>query len=79
MSEDKILIVKMKDKDRLDVKVRQKMRSGFAPNDYMKIVNIRDVNDVSILFEDLNLLFNVPIESAFRKYSEKKRGNAFPF
>lgn len=71
------MIVK-KDKDSLQVKIRKKMRNGFAPDDYCKVVNIRDTNDMCVLFEDLNALFDVSIETAFRKYMDRK-GKSFPF
>ena len=74
---EKIMIVKS-DKDRLHVNVRRKMRNAFSPNEYSKVVNIHDSNDISTLFEDLNLLFDVPIESAFRKFVERKN-KGFPF
>lgn len=62
----------------LNVKVRRKMKNSFAPNDYMKVVNIYDSNDLALLFEDLDALFSCPIDKAFRKYKEKKT-KAFPF
>ena len=76
--EDKILIAKLKNDNRLQIKVRRKMKNGFAPDDYNKIVNLKDSNDLCFLFEDLNSLFDTPIESAFRKFIERK-GKAFPF
>ena len=78
MGEDKVMIIKTDSKDRLNIKVRKRMRSGFAPDDYNKVVNIQDSNDVALLFSDLNALFDVPIESAFRKYVERK-SRGFPF
>ena len=71
------MIVK-KDNNCLNVKIRKKMRNGFAPDDYCKVVNISNVNDFVLLFEDLNALFDVSIESAYRKYMDRK-GKNFPF
>lgn len=81
MSEDnnKIMVVKSdKNKDKLTIKVRKKVKNSFVPNEYFKVVNIHDANDISLFFEDLNLLLGAPIESAFRKYMERKR-DGFPF
>ena len=71
------MIAKFKN-DNLHVKVRRKMRQGFAPDDYSKIVNLKDSNDLCFLFEDLCALFDAPVESAFRKLMERKNKN-FPF
>jgi len=71
------MIVK-KDADRLQIKVRRRMRNAFSPNEYSKIVNINDPNDIALLFEDLDVILGVPIDKAFRRYKEKK-DKGFPF
>lgn len=77
--DDKIMIVKSdRNKDKIDIKVRKKVRNSFAPNEYVKVVNLRDFNDLALLFEDLDVLLGAPVERAFRKYREKK-GQGFPF
>lgn len=72
------MIAKKDNKDRLHIDVRRRMRNAFSPNEYSKVINMHDSNDISTLFEDLNLLFDVPIESAFRKFIERK-DRGFPF
>jgi hypothetical protein len=74
---EKIMIIK-RDRDRLRINVRRRMKNAFSPNEYSKVVNLYDSNDISTLFEDLNLLFDAPIESAFRKFVERKN-KGFPF
>ena len=74
---DDILIVKNKG-NRMTFNGRKKARNRFSPNDYQKILNPIDHNDLAILFEDLNLLYNSPIEKAFRTYHDKKN-KGFPF
>ena len=77
--DDKIMLVKSdKNKDKVTVKVRKRVKNSFVPNEYFKTINIKDSNDLSLLMEDLNLLMGAPIESAFRKYMERKR-DGFPF
>jgi hypothetical protein len=76
--EDKIMIAKIKDGSRLSIKIRKRMKNGFAPDDYSKMINPKDSNDLCYLFEDLNSLFDIPIDAAFRKYIERK-GKGFPF
>jgi hypothetical protein len=79
MTEDKVIIASTdRFKDRLHIKVRRKMKNGFAPNEYSKIVNAKDSNDLSLFFEDLSVIVGAPVESAFRKYMERK-GQGFPF
>jgi len=77
--DDKIMIVKSdKNRNKVTIKVRKKVKNNFAPNEYFKTINIKDANDISLLLEDLNLLLGAPIESAFRKYMERKT-KGFPF
>jgi hypothetical protein len=77
--EDKVMIVSTdRGKDRLHVKVRRRMKNGYAPNEYSKVVNLKDSNDLALLFEDLNVIVGAPIEKAFRIYREKK-DRGFPF
>lgn len=79
MAEDKVLIVGTdRCKDRLHVKVRRRMKNAFAPNEYSKIVNARDANDLALLFEDLSIIVGAPVDKAFRIYQEKKN-KGFPF
>lgn len=79
MEEDKVMIVKTdRGKDRLHVKIRKRMKSGFAPDEYNKVVNLKDANDLALLFSDLDIILDVPIDKAFRKYREKK-DRGFPF
>lgn len=65
-------------KDRLNINIRKKMRNGFSPNEYTKVINLNNAGDMCYLFEDLSTLFDVPIESIFRKYMERKN-KGFPF
>jgi hypothetical protein len=77
--DDKIMLVKSdRNRNKVTIKVRKKVKNSFVPNEYFKVVNIKDSNDLSLLFEDLSLLLGAPIESAFRKYMERKN-KGFPF
>jgi hypothetical protein len=77
MAEDKILIAKNKD-NRLSFKVRTRKKNAYAPDEYIKIVNPKDFNQMALLFEDLDLIIGSPIEKAFREYKERK-SKGFPF
>lgn len=75
--DEEILIVKNK-KNKMYAKVRRRTNKRFSPDSYTKVVNVRDAKDLAILFEDLNLMFNSPIEKSFFIYKERK-GKSFPF
>lgn len=74
---NEILIIKKKG-NKMTAKIRKKMVKGFSPDDYSKVLNPVDSNDLALLFEDLNLLYSAPIEKAFHKYHDKKN-RGFPF
>ncbi len=73
---DKVLMLHKKNY-KTTVKVRRKMGKGYSPNDYLKILNPNDANDLALLFEDLSLLLNSPIEEAFRKFKDKQKNPFF--
>jgi hypothetical protein len=74
---EKVLIIKKKEA-RMSFKVRTKKKNAYAPDDYIKVVNPKDYNQMALLFEDLDLLIGAPIEKAFREYKERKE-RGFPF
>ena len=74
---EEILIIK-KDKDKLKVKSVPRQTRRFSPYSYIKTLNPKDFNDLAMLFEDLNILLNSPIEKAYKKYKENK-GKENPF
>jgi hypothetical protein len=79
MGDDKVMIVRTdRGKDRLHVKVRRRMKNAFAPDEYNKVVNVKDSNDLALLFDDLNIIVGAPIDKAFRIYKERK-DKGFPF
>lgn len=74
---NKVLIVKNKN-NRMTAKVRRRSYRGYSPDDYLKVINPADPNDLALLFEDLHLLLNAPIDRAFRKFKDRTdRGNPF--
>jgi hypothetical protein len=76
---DKVLIVNNdKRKQRINIKLRKRVNRGFSPNEYFKVLNPKDSNDLALLFEDLDFIIGAPVEKAYRKYKENK-GDGFPF
>lgn len=76
MVEDRIMVIKNKN-DRMTAKVRKRVSRGYVPDDYVKVINPRDANDLALFFEDLELLVNAPIDKAFRKFKDNKGGQPF--
>ena len=75
---DQVLIINNdKRKRRMNIKVRRRVNKGFSPNDYFKVLNPKDSNDLALLFEDLELIIGAPIEKAFLKYKQNKK-DSFP-
>jgi len=78
-NKDEVLIVKAdRAKQNLKLKVRRRMKKGYSPDTYFKVLNPKDFNDLAILFEDLDFVVGAPVEKAFRKYKQNK-GDGFPF
>lgn len=79
MTEEKVLILKKKRyQSTVSVKVRRKLRKGFSPDQYVKVLNPMDYNDLALLLEDLDLIIGAPVEKAINIYRSKKR-DGFPF
>jgi len=76
MSDD-IAIVKS-ERGKVSVKLRKRVNKKFTPDNYIKIVNPKDHNDLALLFEDLDIILGAPIDRAFRTYKDKKE-KGFPF
>lgn len=76
---DQVLIVNTdRRKGRMNVKLRKRVNRGYSPNEYMKVLNPKDYNDLALLFEDLDFIIGAPVEKAYRKYKQNK-GDGFPF
>ena len=79
MTEERVLIMKKKrSQSNVSVKVRKKVRKGFSLDQYVKVLNPMDYNDLALLFEDLDLIVGAPVEKAINAYRNKKR-EGFPF
>lgn len=83
MTGEKVLIAKKKGEN-LNIRIKPRVSSsnagslGYIPDDYSKILNPTDFNDLAQLFEDLSLLVDAPIEKAFFKYKERRK-EEYPF
>lgn len=76
MTEDVLIVQSDKrNKQRMRVKIRN-LKKGYSPNNYFKMLNPKDYNDLAVLFEDLALVINAPIDKAYSKYRQN-RGDKF--
>lgn len=77
--DDKVLIVSNdKRRQRMNIKLRKRVQRGYSPNEYFKVLNPKDSNDLALLLEDLDFIIGAPVEKAYRKYKQNK-GDGFPF
>lgn len=75
-STDIMIVKKDRNRDRFKINVRKRMLKGYSPNNYSKVLNPKDFNDLAILFEDLALVIGAPVDKAYHKYREN-RGDKF--
>lgn len=78
MDENKVLIIKSKQGGKMSVKIRQRIKKGFAPDDYQQVCNPKDYKSLALLFEDLELVIGAPIDKAYKEFRSKKE-KGFPF
>ena len=79
MENDRVLIIKKnRGESKMHTKVRRKVKKGYAPDEYSKVVNPKDFKSLALFFEDLDLVIGAPVEKAFREFKRKKEKD-FPF
>lgn len=79
MVSEKILIINQKPgSSKMSAKVRLRVKKGYSPDSYCKTLNPKDANDLALLFEDLEMVIDAPVEKAYRKFRENKQ-KGFPF
>ncbi len=76
--ENNILVVKQKG-NKLKLKISRRKKNQYSPPQYQKILNPHDSNDLALLFGDLKINFNSPIEKAFKIFKQdvEELGDAF--
>ena len=78
MGQDKVLIIKSKQGEKMSIKVRRKIKKGFTPDEYHQVCNPQDYKSLALLFEDLELVVGAPIDKAYKEFKSKKE-RGFPF
>jgi len=65
------LIIKKRGR-KIELKITQKMRSGYTPENHIILVNLKDYKDVALMLHDLKDLYGVPVEKAVGEYNRTK-------
>ena len=63
---------------KIQLKITQKMRSGYTPDNHTIVVNLKNFKDVALMFNDLEDLYDVPIKKAIEEY-KKNKNKSWPF
>ncbi len=74
---DTILVVKKKGQ-KTEIKVTQRMRSGYIPESFVRIVNLSNFKDLTLFLHDLEDLWGAPIEKSVKQYLLEKE-DGWPF
>jgi len=72
-----LLIIKKRGK-KIDLKITQRMRKGYAPDSHTIVINLKDFRDVALMLHDLKDLYNVPVDKAIEEY-QSERSKIWPF
>ncbi len=75
---ENILVAKQKG-NRLKLKITKRKKNQYSSPEYRKTLNPQDSNDLALLFGDLKLNFNAPIDKAYKihKNNEEDLGPGF--
>lgn len=71
---DIITVKNGKKENQLVVKVKKKLPNSSINSEtsYKKVLNVNDSSDIAILMSDLALLFNAPVDKAYKKFRKEK-------
>ena len=72
------ILVMKKRGNKVEVKITQQMRKGYAPNSYHIKVNLKNYKDLALFLHDLEDLQGAPIKKAIEEY-KKTEDNLWPF
>jgi len=68
-----IIIAKVKKgSDRMKLKVTRKVKNRSSDASYQNIIDVKDSQQLACFFEDIQTLFDAPVDKAFRIMKSKK-------
>lgn len=71
MSGEYVLVYKRKGR-REEMKITQKVKSGYISDNFSAIVNFKDFHNLALFFQDLNDLWGAPVDKAIQEYNKNK-------
>ena len=66
-----LLIIKKRG-NKITLKITSRMRSGHYPDSHTIMVNLKNYKDVALMLQDMNDLYNVPVDKAIEEYKNNK-------
>ena len=73
---DILIMSKKKGKQTMKFKVDKKVKKRSPDPSYQNVINVKDANQLATVLEDLELLFDAPLDKAF---DIKKNNKKSPF
>ena len=73
---DILIMSKKKGKQSMKFKVDKKVKKRSPDPSYQNVINVKDANQLATVLEDLELLFDAPLDKAF---DIKKNNKKSPF
>ncbi len=71
MASEYLLVYKRKG-IREEIKITQKVKSSYIPDDFSAVVNFSDFHNLALFFQDLNDLWGAPVDKAIQEYNKNK-------
>ena len=78
MTGEYVLIFKRKGRKE-EMKITRKVKMGYAPNDFSAVVNFKDYKNLALFLEDMQVLWNVPVDKAIKEYLRNKEEKDWAF
>lgn len=66
------MVIKKKKQTTVRVKVTKHMNRGYDHTDYKNAVDLKDYKALANFFEDIRVLFDAPVEKAYREMKKKR-------
>jgi len=67
-----LIMSKKKGKNTMKFKVDKKVKKRSPDPSYQNVINVKDAKQLALVLEDLELLFDAPVDKAFDLKKNKK-------
>ena len=78
MEGEYVLIFKQRGK-KTEIKITKKVKMQYSPNNFTAVVNFRDYKNLALFFDDMEVLWNFPIQKAIKEYQKNKEEKDWAF